>query len=340
MKDHVEHLRELWRPPLKQKDPDGYICLNHNEAPFNGAESLNINLSDLHLYPEPFHLYGKLAQFHNVKKEQLLLTCGSEQALRYVFDTFLGYGDKVVHPYPTFGMIEVYTHYRRSEVGQLAYDENRQLSLDKIIEAIDDQTRLFYLANPDSPTGTAYTLDEVEKIANHCCSNTNTIFLLDEAYFPFYAIDSLSLLQKYPNLIITRTFSKAWGLAGARVGYIISNEENIELLRRQKLIDELNSLSIQLCMQALDHPEIVERNVNQVHKWKEIFKRQKSDTISYLETEGNYITLKSTELQSNLNALKENKIIPRVFREDCLQHCMRFSVSSDDIMQKIIDILY
>ena len=111
MKKYEKHLKSLWRPPIALKDPEGYICLNHNEAPFNGASLLQVNLDDLNTYPEPFYLYEKLAKYHGVDKEQLLLTCGSEQGLRYVFDSYLDYGDKVVHPDPTFGMIEVYTHF-------------------------------------------------------------------------------------------------------------------------------------------------------------------------------------------------------------------------------------
>ena len=113
------------------------------------------------------------------------------------------------------------------------------------------------------------SIKEIIRIAEHTLKN-KTLFLLDEAYFYYYKIDSLSLIEQFPNLIITRSFSKAWGLAGARMGLIFSNKNNISLLWRQKPMHEINQLSKLVCEKILPHEEkIIGTNVSQVEKWKE-----------------------------------------------------------------------
>jgi len=339
MGKYSEYLKGLWRPMLGLKDPPGFNCLNHNEAPFS-PDYLNFpKINNLNLYPEPYYLYKKIAKYYNVSEEQLLLTCGSEQGLRYVFDTFLDYGDKVIHPFPTFGMIEVFEYYRKANVIKHIYDDKLTIDINNFSDTIDENTSLVYLANPDNPTGTAYSMEDISLILSKCSSN-GVIFLLDEAYFYYYSLPTVELIKEYENLIIVRSFSKAWGLAGARVGFIIANKAIIQLIRKQKPMDELNSLSIDICMKVLEKPGIIEKNVKHVNKWKNIFRVAKSPLKKYIETEGNFIMIKSRECERDEEVLKRNGILPRTFNEPCLKHCIRFSVTYDTIMEKIFTLLF
>ena len=339
MGKNTEHLRQLDRPPIRLKDPPGYICLNHNEAPFSGAASLRVTLDHLNAYPEPFFLYEQLARHHGVEPGQLLLTCGSEQGLRHVFDTFLDDGDQVVLPSPTFGMLQVFCHYRRATVVRVGYDASRRLDLDAFLGAMDEATRLVYLANPDSPTGGAIELPQIERIAAHCAALPEAVFLLDEAYHDYYPLPTVELIPRFPGLVITRSFSKGWGLAGIRAGYLISNPAKIELLRKQKPMDELSSPTIELCSQALERPDLVQRNVAQVQKWRDRFREVCWPTLTYLPTEGNFIMLRSTRLEHHLSAFEKHRVRPRTFGEGCLQDCLRFSVGPDEIMERIFRFL-
>ena len=335
MEKYSEYLTKLWRPSIKPIDPPGYECLNHNEAPFSAFET-ELNLRK---YPDTWDLHIELADYFKLRMTQILLTVGTEQGLRFVFDSFLDYGDEVVYPDPTFGMIDVFAYYNKVKVKYLLYDRNRFLPLEKILEAITPETKLFYLANPDNPTGASYTFNEIESIARHS-SFMNTIFLLDEAYWGYYEIDSLPLLKHYKNLIIVRSFSKAWGLAGLRAGFLISNERNIKLLRSQKPMNELSSYSIYVCRKALKiSKEAIDKNVKQVKKWKFIFRNESFEDLEYLESEGNFIILRSKNFKYYNKLLMNNKILVRAdFTHLCLKSCIRFSVGRDVVMNKILNL--
>lgn len=339
MEKYSEYLMGLWRPPLRPKDPPGYICLNHNEAPFSPDYLDAPGIDTINVYPEPYPLYERIAEYYHVAKEQLLLTCGSEQGLRYAFDTCVDYGDRVVHPFPTFGMIEVFAYYRKASVVKQFYDDTLTIDVNAFLDAIDERTALAYLANPDNPTGAAYTMDDILRILAKCRS-TGTVLLLDEAYFHYYSLPTIDLVREHRNLIITRSFSKAWGMAGARVGFIVAHEATIQLLRKQKPMDELNSLSMDLCMKVLERPDIIRKNVEQVNKWKRAFRASSSPRKHYVETEGNFIMIRSAESARDKEVLEKNGILPRTFTHACLKDCVRFSVTCDPIMERILLLLF
>lgn len=343
--NYRNYLLELYRPPLEKSTRVGFICLNKNEPPFSAFDKLDGLLEDsdfqnLRAYPDPYDLYENLSNYLGVSMKNLLITHGSEQAIKFVFDTFLDEKDEVVYPTPSFAMFDVFSYYNKAKIKYLHYDENRNLNIKYILKHITQETKLFVLANPNNPTGTAFTLRELEILAKHTLSQ-GTIFLLDEAYFHYFNINSIDLIQKFNNLIITRTFSKAWGLAGLRVGYVVSDVKNIEIIRKQKPIDEIGSLSKILCLKALKNSEmILEKNIQQVFKWKNIFKLAKLKDMTYIETEGNFILLHSNKYSLHRELFLNNKILPKMdFEESCLKECFRLSISTDDVMFKILHFL-
>jgi len=340
-----KYMSKLYRPPLEKNDRSKFICLDKNEPPFSAFDVVDNLITDqdiksLRVYPNPYKLYKKLSKFAGVDINQLLITQGSEQAIEFVFRIFLEKNDEVVYLNPSFAMFDVFAYQQKAKVKHIEFDNNMTLNVNTIINSITNRSKLFVLANPNNPTGTAFDLDELEKIANHT-KKTNTFFLLDEAYFHFYNIDSISLIKKHKHIIITRTFSKALGIAGARVGYAISNKNNIELLRKLKPIDEINQLSNIIAKKVIDNSqEILKKNINQVDKWKDIFKTTKFKNVEYINTEGNFILLKSTTYDIHKKLFLDNKLLPKMdFKEEYLKDCFRFSILTDKIMNKIINIL-
>ncbi len=339
------YLTKLYRPTLARNNRERFICMDKNEPPYSAFEIVDGILTDddiksLRIYPDLYELYEKLAEFSKINIEQLLITNGSEQAIEFVFRVFLEENDEVVYLNPSFAMFDVFAYQQKANVKYIEFENDISISIGKVLGFITHSTKLFVLANPNNPTGTAFNLNELKQIANHT-KNTNTIFLLDEAYFHFYNIDSVSLVNEFNNIIITRTFSKALGIAGARVGYAISNSKNIELLRKLKPIDEINQLSNILAKKILDNIEmILEKNVKQVKKWKEIFKTTIFKNIQYIDTEGNFILLKSNSYRTHKELFLNNKILPKMdFSQSYLKNCFRFSVHEDKVMNKLIDII-
>ena len=342
---YSQYLSKQYRPPLEQPNIVQYTRLDKNEPPFSAFESVNelfndFDISNLKDYPNPYTLYQKLKDYLNIDITQLLITNGSEQAIEFVFRVFLEANDKVVYLNPSFAMFDVFAYHAKATIKHINFDDNISIDIQTILQNITAQTKLFVLANPNNPTGTAYGLTEIEMIAKHT-QRTDTIFLLDEAYFHYYNIDSISLVKKYSNLIITRTFSKAVGLAGARIGYAISQAHNINLLRKIKPIDEINSLSMIIAQKALESFDtIVDKNVRQVEKWKKIFQSSAFKNITYIETYGNFILLKSSKYNSHKQLLLDNFILPKMdFKESYLKNCFRFSITTDDIMNKVFSLL-
>lgn len=342
---YKEYISKLYRPSLKNNSRDGMIFLDKNEPPFSAFDIIDNIFTDediksLRVYPDPYELYEKLAKFVGVEVNKLLITQGSEQAIEFIFRVFLEEDDEVVYLNPSFAMFDVFAYQQKAKVKYIKFDTNMTVTVDTIVESITSKSRLFVLANPNNPTGTAFNLDELEKIAIHT-EETNTIFLLDEAYFHFYNIDSLNLIEKYQHIIITRTFSKALGIAGARVGYAISNKNNIELLRKLKPIDEINQLSNIVAKKVIDNADtILEKNINQVSKWKNIFKTTKFVNIEYIDTEGNFILLKSKNYDIYKKIFLENNILPKMdFSQEYLKACFRFSITEDKVMSNIIKLI-
>jgi len=342
---YKDYMLGLYRPPLMKNSRETVLCLDKNEPPFSAFDCVdglitNEDIKSLRVYPDPYELYEKLAYFVGVKMNQLLITQGSEQAIEFVFRMFLDENDEVVYLNPSFAMFDVFAYCNKAKIKYIQFDYKMNISLKNIIDSITETTKLFVLANPNNPTGTAFNLEELEIIAEHT-QKMKTIFLLDEAYFHFYNIASINLVSKFDNLIITRTFSKAFGIAGARIGYAISNSNNIGLLRKLKPIDEINQLSNIVAKKALDNAEVIlDRNIKQVKKWKNIFKTTQWTSLKYINTEGNFIILKSVQYKRHKEMFLAHNILPKMdFDHIYLKDCFRFSVSNDIVMNQIFNLI-
>lgn len=342
---YENYIKGLYRPPLEKTNREEYVCLDKNEPPFSAFDTIENMFDDndmkmLRVYPDLYSLYEKLADFVGVGIHNLLITQGSEQALKYVFEVFVEEGDEVVYYNPSFAMYDVFSFLKKASIKYIEFHDDATTNVGDILKVVTNKTRLFSLINPHNFTGTMFNLDEIYKIAKHM-QETDTIFLLDEAYFHYLELDTKSLISYFPNIIITRTFSKALGIPGARVGYAISTPENIELLRKFKPIDEIDYLAGTVAKKVLDKAKcILDKNVNQVKKWQKIFKLSKLDGIEYLDTNANFILLRSSNYEFHKNLLLCNKFLIKYdFKQDCLKNCIRFSIVDDINMEKILNLL-
>jgi histidinol-phosphate aminotransferase len=342
--NYIQHLEKLYRPHLEKSYRDEFICFDKNEAPFSAFEVIdglinNNDIKNLRQYPDPYLLYKRLASFLKVEIENLLLTHGSEQGINYIFQVILEKGDEVVYLNPSFAMYDVFTYIQQAKKKYI-YFQDFKLDLELVLSSISKKTKLFVLANPNNPTGTAFQLNELIKIAQKL-ADVNGYFLIDEAYFYYFNIDTISMLKDFSNIFLTRSFSKAFGLAGLRVGFVISNKKNIELLRKVKLINEINRLSIIVAYKALEKAnQIIKKNIHQVKKWKEIFKKTKLKNMEYIPTEGNFILLKSLSYDFHKKLFIDNKILPKMdFSHNFLKNCFRFSILDDNTMKKLLEII-
>lgn len=291
-----------------------YIRLDKNERVskfpknFISLFKKKLNSESLNTYPEIFNFYKLLSKSHKLKKDYFLGTAGIDAGLKNSIEIF---GDKkIIILDPTFAMINIYCKILGKKVVKIGYDKNLNLQLKKLKKNINNQVSLIILSNPNSPTGTILNLSNIKEILVKA-AKYNVKVVIDEAYYGFSSVTAEPLIKKYKNLIILRTFSKAYGLAGLRVGYIISNSKNIKMYNNIKPMYEVNSLGILAANILLNNQKIKKEYLNEVEKGKKIllnfFLKKK---IHFLESEGNFIVFKLKKRKNNyFRTLKQKKIM-------------------------------
>jgi histidinol-phosphate aminotransferase len=180
------------------------------------------------MYPEYQVLSRRLAKYFGVRTEQMLLTNGGDEALRIFFDAFVEQGSSILICEPTFPMYRYYAEIYGARIGVVRYDENMRFPLAKVLAALRKKPRVLFLANPNNPTGTLLTSAEIKNIL---AAAPQTAVVIDEAYFDFSGATVVPWVRKYPQLFVTRTFSKAAGLASLRLGAAIACRESLNFLR-------------------------------------------------------------------------------------------------------------
>jgi len=219
----------------------------------------------LRAYPEPEPLYQKLAEWLGVARDQLLLSSGADGALRSVFETYVEPGEEVVAAAPSYAMYPVYCALTDAKLKEIPFDANLSLPIDRITEAVDDNTKLVVLANPNQPIERVYTDSEITALLE-TCQQHKTLLVMDEAYFPFGQGSALPWIKRSPYLVVIRSFSKAFGLAGVRLGYMASHSENIKQLHKVRAMYEAHSLGMAFGLYLLEHEEIMTDYVAQVRQ--------------------------------------------------------------------------
>lgn len=219
----------------------------------------------LRAYPEPSQLYQKLAEWLHSPQEQLLVTMAADGGLRSVFDTFVEPGDEVVHVAPSYGMYPVYCGIAGAVSRPVQFDEDLCLPLPRILKEINPKTRLVVLTNPNQPIERLYSEAELKTLLESCLG-AQAILVVDEAYHHFCPTTAAPWVAEYGNLIVVRTFSKAFGMAGIRLGYLISHPENIRHLEKVRPMYEAHSLAIAFGLYLLEHDHLMISYVAEVRK--------------------------------------------------------------------------
>ncbi len=295
-------------------------------------------------YPneEYYSLVEQIARNFSVKDEQILLGNGSSEIIEKVFHTFGGDGKKVVYPVPSFSMYKIYAKAADSQAVQFDLDKNFNIDVDEFIKTVrESRADLAVICNPNNPTGNALTVDDVEKIA----ASIDCAFLLDEAYVEFYGHSAFKLVAKYPNLIVARTFSKAYGMAGARVGYMIANAEVTRMVGKTFMPYHINTLSLaaaDIVYQMRD--EFTPRIQMTVAERKRIFQLLKMiPALEVFPSHTNFILIRHKKAEQLKNYLESVDIGIRYFSPSAqgLKNCLRISMGTreenDEVFKVISD---
>ena len=243
----VAAMKEYY-PPLGSRDA---LRLDFNEntlaCSLKVREGLGrISAGDLTRYPEREPVEAIVAQYLGLDAAELALTNGVDEAIHVLFEAFLEEGDELLLPVPTYTMYEVYASATAARVVPVLAGDDLRFPFEQLLAAITPKTKIIAIANPNSPSGTVATREQLLEIARRA---PHTVVLVDEAYFHFYGETLIDQVGKIPNLIVSRTFSKAYGLAGLRIGLLAGPVELMRWIRRVLSPYSVNSVAL-ACLPA------------------------------------------------------------------------------------------
>ena len=211
-----------------------------------------LSAADLAVYPDYEEVLGRLSGFFGVSSENLVLTNGTDEAIQLVVNTYVEPGDEVIVLTPTYAMYRFYSEVAGAKVVEVPLvDTGREFVVDlaAVLTAVTDRTKAVFLPNPNNPTGNVTSSDVVLEIVRAC---PGAAVLVDEAYFEFYGETVLGRISEFGNLFVSRTFSKAYGLAGLRFGCLISGAENAANLSKGHSPYSVNAVGCRAVLAAIE----------------------------------------------------------------------------------------
>jgi histidinol-phosphate aminotransferase len=331
------------------RDP-GRLWLDKNENLDPGLMALSrevlstIPASVLSTYPEAGELYRKLGRWAGVSPECLLLTPGSDGVIRLAFEAFVESGDAVVHTSPTFAMYPVYAQMFGAHVHEIDYRRSAAgpyLEAPEIIDVLrKHKPKLLCLPNPDSPTGCVLQAEVLRELLAEC-ESAGTVMLIDEAYHPFFAWSALPWITSSPNLIVARTFAKAWGAAGMRIGYAAAHPTTIALLHKMRPMYEVSTLAVEFMSRMMDQAPAVAAAIERIKEGKEFFVGQmRSLGFSVPPTEGNFTHVAFGDNAPAVHAALKPRVLYRAqFAHPALAGYSRFSIAPRATMAEVAELI-
>lgn len=260
-REPIRTLKE-YRPPLGNREG---LRLDFNEntagcSPRVLERMRQLTGEDLARYPVRNNGEQVVAKYFGVSPEELLLTNGTDEAIHLICESYLEAGDEALIVVPTFAMFEIYAAATGSRVISIPAGRNFEFPTEAVLARITNRTRFIAVANPNNPTGAFAPLTKLLQIAE---AAPDAVFLVDEAYFEFCGETMMRRWREFPNLFVSRTFSKAYGLAGLRIGVLTGNKDQMQMLRRASSPYNLNSVALACLPAALADQEFVEDYVSQ-----------------------------------------------------------------------------
>lgn len=331
IRDNIKALKPYASARDEFSGPEG-VFLDANENPFG----------NLNRYPDPYQTELKtiLGVVKNVNPNSIFIGNGSDEVIDLLYRIFCNPGkDKALTFSPTYGMYDVSSAINDIELIKIELDENFALDYTKLEPFLaDDFLKLILICSPNNPTGNSFDFTLIEQII----ANFNGIVLVDEAYIDFCdARSTLELINKYPNLIVSQTFSKARGLAAARVGIAYSNPEIIALLNKVKPPYNVSLLNQQAAISALENETFFQVNKRIILTEKETLKNQLSAleiVVQIYPSDANFFLVEVKDADRVYQDLVDQKIIIRN-RNQVVRNCIRITIGSANENQQLINAL-
>lgn len=323
------------------------VKLASNENPY-GASKKAVNAlkeyeKEITRYPigDSFYLRQEIAAFHNVDIDNIVCGAGSDEIIQLLYMAFLTNDTHALAPSPSFSEYELLARGLKSSCRWVETNDDFTTNFENILNAVNDKTRFIMLANPNNPTGTLFSSAEFISFMDRLSSNI--LVVLDEAYIEFAEgdyPDFFSLMKKYNNLMTMRTFSKAYGLASIRCGYLVADKECISLINRIRPPFNVNSAAQIMCAEAIKDQDHIKNVVSLNKQGKEyIYSEVRKLGLEYVETSANFMLIKVGDGKKVFDDMLKEGVIVRFLGGDRLKEYIRVSIGTDKENEIFINVL-
>lgn len=288
------------------------------------------------VYPEYGETRAALAAFFQVDEPQIVLTNGTDEAIQVLVNTFIDDDDEVLILHPSYAMYRFYSEVAGARVRELGYREGTlAFPLEELLDAIRPETKAILIANPNNPTGTGIGLRGVERILGRA---PQAAVLIDEAYYEFSKVTALELVNRYPNLFVSRTFSKVFGMAAMRVGVILTQAANAGMMRKAQSPYSVNLLGAMAVRAAVQDTEYVESYVAEVLAARQmVYEGFDRLGIRYYPSQANFVLFEAGARSLELrDALRARGVLVRD-RSYEIAGCVRVTVGTREQIRRFLD---
>jgi histidinol-phosphate aminotransferase len=305
------------------------IFLDANENNFGSPLRKNY-----HRYPDPLQLAikEKVAEVNDIKTEEIFIGNGSDEAIDLLFRIFCNpQKDNVLICPPTYGMYQVSAEINDIEIKKAYLSKDFELDSEAIKKEIDDQTKILFICSPNNPTGNSLNQKTILELAE----TFPGIIVIDEAYIDFSSQDSfLAEINNFQNIVVLQTFSKAWGLAGLRVGLAFANTEIIDLFNKVKPPYNVSEIAQEAVLQAFENRELVAKTVREIIAEREKLIKNLSEldfVTKIYPTDANFILVETIDPNGIYQHLIEQKIVVRNRTNvEMCAGCLRFTIGTPE----------
>ena len=315
-------------------DGSEMIFLDANENPFDNG---------VNRYPDPYQrsLKSVLSEQKGLTEQQILLGNGSDEVLDLIYRAFCEPNkDNIITLPPTYGMYKVLAGINAVDNREVLLTKDFEPNVIEILKVADSNSKLLFICSPNNPTGNAFQKKEIKELLE----SFNGLVVVDEAYIDFSNDESwVSELKQYPNLIVTQTLSKAYGLAGIRLGICYASEEIIGILNKIKPPYNVNQLTQQRALQRVLHQDLVKQEVKQILDEREELIKALKDlefVAALYPTDANFVLAKVDDANKRYQQLLEKQVVVRNRSTQPLcENTLRFTVGTPEENKKLIAIL-
>ena len=289
-------------------------------APIGAVNAIRNEAIRVNFYPSPTKLILRklLAKYNKVSPENIIITNGSDEAIELIAKVFISEKDQVIFPVPTFPVYKSASLMMGAKVKTIPLKKDFSLDIKKLFKLVNNKTKIIWIANPNNPTGNIL-LNQTE--IQSLTTKLDCLLVIDECYFELVQVTAAGLVNNYPNIVVIRSFSKVFGLAGARLGYIIANKKTASYLNRLQLANQVfnvNRFAQAAAQEILKNPKIVRQLINKYNRQKQNFEKllNQIESIRVIPTKTTFCLLKINEDISSTQ-LKEKLQKKDIYIKNC-----------------------